>query len=151
MKRDIFEPEHDEFRATARSFFETVCVPHTDEWEERGYTDREPWLEAGKLGLLGWEMPEAYGGAAIIDFRFNAIFNEEFWMTGSVGLGVGLQNDITSGYFRTLATEEQKQRWLPGFVSGELITAIAMEKELRFAIREGGKTVGAGVVAEITE
>ena len=50
MKRTIFEPEHDDFRATARSYFETVCVPHTDEWEERGYTDREAWLEAGKLG-----------------------------------------------------------------------------------------------------
>jgi alkylation response protein AidB-like acyl-CoA dehydrogenase len=128
MKRDIFDPEHDEFRATARSFFETVCVPHTAEWEERGYTAREPWLEAGKLGLLGWEMPEAYGGAGIIDFRFNAIVNEEFWLTGSVGLGLGVQNDITSGYFRTLTTDEQKERWLPGFVSGELITAIAMSE-----------------------
>jgi elongation factor Tu len=33
----------------------------------------------------------------------------------------------------------------------ELITPIAMEKELRFAIREGGRTVGAGVVTEIVE
>ena len=100
MKRNIFEPEHDEFRATARSFFETVCVPHTDEWEERGYTDRDAWIEAGKLGLLGWEMPEAYGGADTIDFRFNAVLNEEFWLTGTVGIGLGLQNDIrraTSG------------------------------------------------------
>lgn len=128
MKRDIFEPEHDEFRATARSFFQTVCVPHTQEWEDRGYSDRDAWIEAGKLGLLGWEMPEAYGGAGIIDFRFNAILTEEFWLTGSVGLGLGLQNDITSGYFRTLTTDEQKQRWLPGFVSGEFITAIAMSE-----------------------
>jgi alkylation response protein AidB-like acyl-CoA dehydrogenase len=128
MKRDIFEPEHDEFRATAKSFFETVCVPRAEEWENRGYSDRDAWLEAGKLGLLGWEMPEQYGGAEILDFRFNAILNEEFWMTGSVGIGLGLQNDITSGYFRTLTTDEQKQRWLPGFVSGELITAIAMSE-----------------------
>jgi alkylation response protein AidB-like acyl-CoA dehydrogenase len=128
MKRTIFEPEHDEFRATARSFFETVCVPRADEWEARGYSDRDAWIEAGKLGLLGWEMPEQYGGAGIVDFRFNAVLNEEFWLTGSVGLGIGLQNDITSGYFRELTTEEQKRRWLPGFVSGELITAIAMSE-----------------------
>jgi alkylation response protein AidB-like acyl-CoA dehydrogenase len=128
MKRDIFELEHDEFRATARSFFETVCVPRAEEWETRGYADRDAWLEAGKLGLLGWEMPEEYGGAEILDFRFNAILNEEFWMTGTVGIGLGLQNDITSGYFRALTTDEQKQRWLPGFVSGELITAIAMSE-----------------------
>jgi alkylation response protein AidB-like acyl-CoA dehydrogenase len=128
MKREIFTPEHDQFRSTARAFFETVCVPHADEWEERGYSDRDAWIEAGKLGLLGWEMPEEYGGAGVIDFRFNAIVNEEFWLTGSVGLGIGLQNDITSGYFRDLTTDEQKQRWLPGFVSGEFITAIAMSE-----------------------
>lgn len=128
MKREIFESEHNEFRATARSFFETVCLPHTDEWETRGYVDRDAWLEAGKLGLLGWEMPEEYGGAGVIDFRLNAIVNEEFWLSGSVGIGLGVQNDITSGYFRALTTDEQKQRWLPGFVSGELITAIAMSE-----------------------
>lgn len=128
MRRDIFEPEHDEFRATARSFFETVCVPHSDEWEARGYTDREPWLEAGKLGLIGWEMPEQYGGMGIKDFRFNAIVNEEFWLSGAVGLGLGVQNDILAGYFAELTTDEQKQRWLPGYISGELITAIAMSE-----------------------
>jgi alkylation response protein AidB-like acyl-CoA dehydrogenase len=128
VRRDIFEPEHDEFRATARSFFETVCVPRADEWEERGYADRDAWLEAGKLGLLGWEMPEAYGGLGIKDFRYNAIVNEEYWMTGAVGLGLGVQNDILAGYFSDLTTDEQKQRWLPGFISGEIITAIAMSE-----------------------
>lgn len=128
MKRDIFEPEHDEFRATARSFFETVCVPHTEEWEKRGYVDRDAWLEAGKLGLLGWEIPEEYGGLGIKDFRYNAIVNEEFWLSGAVGIGLGVQNDILAGYFTELTTEEQKKRWLPGYVSGEIITAIAMSE-----------------------
>lgn len=128
MRRDIFEAEHDEFRATARSFFDTVCVPHTDEWEARGYTDRDVWVEAGKLGLLGWEMPEQFGGAGIKDFRLNAIVNEEFWMSGTVGLGFGVQNDILAGYFADLTTDEQKERWLPSFVSGEMITAIAMSE-----------------------
>jgi alkylation response protein AidB-like acyl-CoA dehydrogenase len=128
VRRDIFEPEHDEFRATAKSFFETVCVPHADEWEERGYVDREAWIEAGKLGLIGWEMPEEYGGIGIKDFRFNAIVDEEYWLTGAVGIGLGVQNDILAGYFAELTTEEQKQRWLPRYVTGEMITAIAMSE-----------------------
>jgi len=128
MRRKIFEPEHDEFRATARSFFETACVPHSEEWEERGYVDRDVWIEAGKLGLIGWEMPEEYGGADIKDFRFNAILNEEYHATGAVGIGLGVQNDILSGYFRDLTTDEQKKRWLPKYVSGEYITAIAMSE-----------------------
>jgi alkylation response protein AidB-like acyl-CoA dehydrogenase len=128
MQRDIFEPEHDQFRATARSFFDTVCVPYTEEWEKRGYTDRQAWIEAGKLGLLGWEMPEKFGGSDTIDFRFNAIMTEEFWLSGAVGLGLGVSNDILSGYFRDLTTDEQKRRWLPGFISGEIITAVAMSE-----------------------
>mgnify|MGYP000007453062 CR=1 FL=1 len=86
MRRKIFEPEHDDFRATARSFFLTECVPHSDEWEERGYVDRDVWLKAGELGLIGWEMPEEFGGADIQDFRFNAILNEEYHATGAVGI-----------------------------------------------------------------
>jgi alkylation response protein AidB-like acyl-CoA dehydrogenase len=128
MRRTIFEDEHDQFRQTARTFFEKECVPHADAWEEQGHVDREVWLKAGELGLIGWEMPEEYGGADITDFRFNAILNEEYWATGTVGIGLGVQNDILAGYFRNLTTEEQKQRWLPGFVSGELITAIAMSE-----------------------
>jgi alkylation response protein AidB-like acyl-CoA dehydrogenase len=128
MRRTIFEPEHEHFRQTARTFFEKECVPHADAWEEQGYVDREVWLKAGALGLIGWEMPEAYGGADIKDFRFNAVLNEEYWATGTVGIGLGVQNDILSGYFCNLTTEEQKQRWLPKFVSGEYITAIAMSE-----------------------
>ncbi|MDT5188445.1 MAG: hypothetical protein QOI28_696, partial [Mycobacterium sp.] len=128
VRRDIFEPEHDDFRATARSFYETVCVPHTEEWEHRGYVDREAWIEAGKLGLIGWELPENYGGSGIKDFRFNAIMTEEFHATGAVGIGLGVQNDIVAGYMDNLATDEQQARWLPGYITGELISAIAMSE-----------------------
>jgi alkylation response protein AidB-like acyl-CoA dehydrogenase len=128
MERTIFEPEHDEFRATARKYFETECVPHVDEWEAQGHASREAWLKAGELGLLGWEMPEEYGGADIKDFRFNAIISEEYNATGSVGIGLGVQNDILSRYFRDLTTDEQKKRWLPKYVTGEYITAIAMSE-----------------------
>lgn len=128
MRRDIFDPEHDEFRGTARSFYETVCVPHTDEWERRGYVDRGAWLEAGKLGLIGWELPERFGGAGIKDFRFNAIMTEEFHATGAVGIGLGVQNDIVAGYMDNLTTDDQKLRWLPGYITGELISAIAMSE-----------------------
>ena len=89
MRRTIFEPEHDDFRQTARTFFEKECAPHADEWEAQGYVDREVWLKAGALGLIGWEMPEEYGGADLEDFRFNAILNEEYWATGTVGIGLG--------------------------------------------------------------
>jgi alkylation response protein AidB-like acyl-CoA dehydrogenase len=128
MKRDIFESEHDEFRATARGFYEKEVAPHTEEWERAGLTDRSVWLKAGDTGLLGWEAPEEFGGQGITDFRFNAIMNEEYYATGSAGVGFGLQNDIMASYLVHMTTDEQKERWLPGFVSGELITAVAMSE-----------------------
>lgn len=128
MERRIFEPEHDAFRETARRFFEKECAPHTQEWEHDGITGREPWLRAGQVGLLGWEAPERLGGLGLKDFRYNAIMTEEQHASGVSGLGIGLQNDIMPSYLVDLTTEEQKERWLPGYVSGELITAIAMSE-----------------------
>jgi alkylation response protein AidB-like acyl-CoA dehydrogenase len=128
VKREIFESEHDDFRATARAFFETECAPHTEEWEKAGITDRSVWLKAGALGLLGWEAPEEFGGQGISDFRFNAIMNEEYYATGSAGVGFGLQNDILASYLVHMTNDGQKKRWLPGFVSGEIIAAVAMSE-----------------------
>jgi alkylation response protein AidB-like acyl-CoA dehydrogenase len=128
VRRTIFEPEHDLFRQTARRFYEQECVPHSAEWEEAGRTTREPWLVAGKLGLIGWEAPEEFGGLGLKDFRYNAIMTEEFHATGAVGIGIGLQNDILASYLVGMTTPEQQKRWLPGFVSGELITAIGMSE-----------------------
>ena len=128
MKREIFESEHDDFRATARAFFDKECAPRTEEWERDGITDRSVWLKAGDTGLLGWEAPEEFGGQGLVDFRFNAIMTEEFYASGTVGVGFGLQNDIMASYLVHMTNEEQRKRWLPGFVSGEIIAAVAMSE-----------------------
>jgi alkylation response protein AidB-like acyl-CoA dehydrogenase len=128
MRRTIFSEEHELFRRSARTYFEKECVPFVDEWEADGKVSREAWLKAGEQGLLGWEVPEEYGGSGVGDFRFNAILTEEYWASGAVGIGLGLQNDIMAPYLISLTTEEQRRRWLPGFCSGEIITAIAMSE-----------------------
>ncbi|RSM47065.1 acyl-CoA dehydrogenase [Amycolatopsis balhimycina DSM 5908] len=128
MRRTIFSEEHELFRRSARTYFEKECVPFVDEWEADGKVSREAWLKAGEQGLLGWEVPEEYGGSGVGDFRFNAILTEEYWASGAVGIGLGLQNDIMAPYLINLTTPEQRRRWLPGFCSGEIITAIAMSE-----------------------
>ncbi|WP_086818421.1 acyl-CoA dehydrogenase family protein, partial [Streptomyces cacaoi] len=87
---------------------------------------REAWRAAGRQGLLGMAVPEEYGGGGEPDFRYAAVLTEEFARAGAAGLAVGLHNDIVGPYLTGLATEEQKRRWLPGFCSGETVTAIAM-------------------------
>ena len=128
MQRMIFETEHDLFREAFRSFVEKEMLPHYEQWERDGLTDRALFLRAGESGFLGIDAPAEHGGGGVKDFRYNLIISEELQAAGTVGSGLAitLHNDICLPYFLNLATEEQKARWLPGIVSGELITAIAM-------------------------
>jgi alkylation response protein AidB-like acyl-CoA dehydrogenase len=128
MRRTIFTDEHEMFRAAFRQFVEKEIVPHHERWERDGIVARELFTAAGAAGFLGIDVPEAYGGGGTEDFRYNLIIGEEVQRsgTGGAGLGITLHNDICLPYFLSLATDEQKQRWLPGIVSGELVTAIAM-------------------------
>jgi len=122
----IYEQEHEDFRSTVRAFMEKEVVPHHDQWEKDGQVSREVWTKAGEMGLLCFDVDEQYGGAGIHDFRYNAIVAEEISRVGASGLGFPVHTDIIVPYISQLANDEQKQRWLPGLVSGELISAIAM-------------------------
>ncbi|MFE9817645.1 acyl-CoA dehydrogenase family protein [Streptomyces sp. NBC_00236] len=126
MQRQIFTEEHDAFRETVRTFLSKEVLPHYEQWEKDGIVSREAWRAAGRQGLLGLAVPEEYGGGGNTDFRYSAVLAEEFTRAGTPGLALGLHNDIIGPYLTGLATEEQKRRWLPGFCSGEIITAIAM-------------------------
>ncbi|WP_148614157.1 acyl-CoA dehydrogenase family protein [Nocardioides rubriscoriae] len=122
----IYEQEHEDFRATVRAFLEKEVVPHHDQWEKDGQVSREVWRKAGEMGLLCFDADEEYGGAGIHDFRYNAVVAEEISKVGASGLGFPVHTDIIVPYISSLGTPEQKQRWLPGLVSGELISSIAM-------------------------
>src|SRR5260370_42110641 len=111
-----------------RAFLEKECVPHTQEWLEAGMVSREAWRKAGELGLLGWEVPPEYGGLGIKDFRYSVIIAEEIAATGAQGLALGLHNDVVAPYLIDLTTADQRRRWLPRFVSGELLVALAISE-----------------------
>ncbi len=128
MRRCLFEPEHDDFRESMRRFVAEEVTPHQAEWDAGGIVDRALFARAAAKGMLAMQVPEAYGGAGVDDFRFNQIVGEELGVAGSGGSGLGLtlHNDICLPYFLDLCTDEQKQRWLPGIADGSLITAVAM-------------------------
>jgi len=84
------------------------------------------WRKAGQGGFLCMDTPEEYGGTGLADYRYNMIIVEELVRVGASGVGFSLQNDIVMPYLLNYANDEQKKRWLPKMVSGEIITAIAM-------------------------
>jgi len=122
----IYTQEHEDFRATVREFLEREVVPHHDQWEKAGQVSREVWTKAGAQGLLCFDVDEEYGGAGVKDFRYNMVVAEEISRVGASGLGFPVHTDVIVPYISSLGTDEQKRRWLPGVVSGELISAIAM-------------------------
>ena len=138
--RTLFEPEHDMFRDSFRAFLERHVAPFHEQWEKDKIVDRGIWLEAGKQGFLGMAVPEEYGGGGVSDFRYNTVITEEVTAGRYSGLGFSLHNDVTAPYFIRLATEEQKQRWLPKFCTGELISAIAMTEPGTGSDLQGIKT-----------
>ena len=128
MERTLFDDEHEMFRKAFRTFLDREIVPRAAEWEEAGIVDRDVWLSAGSNGFLAFGVPETYGGSGVRDFRYNVVVAEEMCAADVFAQTTGftLHNDVTLPYFLDYTTEEQRLRWLPGIVSGELITAVAM-------------------------
>ena len=126
MQRDIFTSEHDDFREMVKAFIAKEVTPYHEKWEADRMVSRDVWLAAGRAGLLGIEIDEKYGGGGAKDYRYYLILDEELAKAGATGPGFAVHNDINGPYLQRLATPEQCERWLPGYCTGELITAIAM-------------------------
>ena len=121
--RAIYDEDHAIFRDTVRRFASDRIAPNEAEWRTHGITPRGIWREAGALGLLCPQVPPAYGGLGLDDYRYRTIMSEEM---GSSSLGFGLQTNVTADYILNFGTEAQKESILPGMVSGDTILAIAM-------------------------
>jgi alkylation response protein AidB-like acyl-CoA dehydrogenase len=124
----LYEHEHELFRESARAFLQREVVPHHDAWERAGIVPRELFAKAGAAGFIGMAVPEAFGGVGVDDPRFWAIFVEEAGRAGVIGStnGIGLHETTAMPYFLEYCSSEQRERWLPGIASGELIAALAM-------------------------
>jgi acyl-CoA dehydrogenase len=126
MKRALLTADHDAFRASVRDFIANEVVPAYPEWEEQGHPPREFYRKLGKLGVLGLWVPEEYGGGGASSYSYAAVLMEEIAAAG-VGFGCAIPHStLILAYLMAFATEEQKQRWLPGVASGDTLLAIAM-------------------------
>jgi alkylation response protein AidB-like acyl-CoA dehydrogenase len=151
MNRDIYSTDHDDFREMVRDFADRHLLREHESIIEQRCIPRSVWLEAGKLGLLGLDVPERYGGSAAGDYRFNAVLGEELaHVSAAIASSLGIHFDIVAPYLVELTTDEQKQRWLPRFCSGEMVTAIAMSEPSAgsdlAAIRTSAERTGDGWV-----
>ena len=122
--RTAYNEDHEAFRDTVRKVFAEHMTPFLDQHEEEGIVPRSAWKALGEAGMLCPTVKEENGGLGL-DFGFNCVLCEELSYLGS-SAGFTLQNDITANYIERLGTEEQRQKYLPGMVSGDIISAIAM-------------------------
>jgi len=127
MRRSIYDEDHEAFRASVKEFLDRQVTPVLEEHQANKRIPRDFWIEAGKQGFLGLEIPEQYGGSQAGDYRFNAVLTEELAKVNmALPSCVGIHSDIVAPYLVHLTTEEQRERWLPGFCTGEILTAIGM-------------------------
>lgn len=126
MRRTVFTTEHEDFRKTIRAFIESEVVPVYPQWLDAGIVPREFYYQLGELGVFSIGVPEQYGGAGEGGYKFQAVITEEVARAGVSFGGSSVHIGLCLPYLLRYATEEQKQRWLPGMVSGEIMFAIAM-------------------------
>ena len=126
MKRTIYSEDHEAFRAVIRDFIVREVTPHFGRWEDEHLVERDLFRKLGKLGVMGFGIPPQYGGPGEVGYRYQAIIAEE---TARQAVSFG-HYTVTTGivlpYILSLATEEQKQRWLPGIAGGDIVLCIAM-------------------------
>jgi long-chain-acyl-CoA dehydrogenase len=124
--RNVYNEDHEAFRSMIRDFIESEVVPVHDEWEKQGHVDRGFYLKLGELGVLGINVPEEFGGAGEESYKFNMVIAEEVARAG-VSFGAwGIHVNLVRPYLLAFASDEQKKRWMPKFVSGEMMGALAM-------------------------
>jgi acyl-CoA dehydrogenase len=125
--RSVFREDHHMFREMARRFIENEIVPHLAEWEHAGIVPKSLWRKAGEVGLLCSTVPEEYGGAGG-DFGHSAVMIEELARVNATAIGFTTHSEIVTPYIVAYGSEEQKRKWLPRMVSGEMIGVIAMSE-----------------------
>ena len=128
MQRTLFEPEHEALRQSVREFLDRHVRPRYEDFIAAKSFPRDLWIEAGKQGFLGLQVPEEYGGGGVADdYRFTAVLAEELaGVSMALGSCLGIHSDINAPYLTELTTQEQRQRWLPKYCTGEIVTAIGM-------------------------
>jgi acyl-CoA dehydrogenase len=126
VRRTVFNEDHEAFRAMVRDFIAAEVAPVYPEWEEAGHPPRDFYNKLGELGVFGIQVPEEYGGAGETSFKYQLVVSEECARAGVSFGGYGVHVNLVLPYLLKYGSEEQKKRWLPDFVSGEMMTAIAM-------------------------
>ncbi len=140
MRRLIFDAEHEQFRDSVRQFMQKEVGPHAERWRQAGIVDREIYAKAGAAGLLCTWAEERFGGAGVEDFRFEQIIIEENMRHGDIGFYINLHSDLVAPYIAKLGTPEQRDRFMPGIVSGTTILAVAMTEPSTGSDLAGMKT-----------
>lgn len=123
--RTVYEPEHEQFRDVVRRFFNEEVMPNIEDWEKEGLVPKSLWKKAGELGLLCVTVPEEYGGLGA-DYRYAFIVDEELGYCGTASVTLQVHSDIIAPYILSLGTEDQKKRWLPDMVSGDVIGGLCL-------------------------
>ncbi|QIM15225.1 acyl-CoA dehydrogenase [Leucobacter insecticola] len=156
MQRDIFNEDHDAFREMVKEFIKRYVTPEKQrQWDEDGEVDRATMLAAGEHGIIGLSVPEEFGGAGMLmDYRFRSVVMEELIRAGagsSLAGAAGIQDDLAIPYIAHFGTDAQKQKYLPGMATGEILGALAMTEpgagsDLRAVMTTAKKVDGGYIV-----
>jgi alkylation response protein AidB-like acyl-CoA dehydrogenase len=120
-----YTKEHNQFRERLKAFLAKEVTPYADQWEQDKIIPKSAWKKMGQAGFLCTDVAPEYGGMGG-DFLYSLIVAEEMTYTWQTGLATPLHSDIVVPYINSFGSEEIKHKYLPGCVSGDIVTAVAM-------------------------
>lgn len=126
MEERFYKEEHHIFRKAFGDFVNKEIKPYAEKWEDEKGIPRKLWHKMGEQGYLCPWLDEEYGGSGA-GFEYSAIIHEEQCRSDNSGvIGMGIHSDIVVPYIHHHGTRRQKEKYLPGCASGEIVTSLAM-------------------------
>jgi len=125
-----FTDEHLQLRRTVHDFVEKEINPHVDAWEQAGaFPAHEVFKKAGKLGLLGVNKPEAYGGMGL-DYSYQMVVTEELGTCrcGSIPMALGVQTDMATPALARWGSDGLRKEFLSPAIAGDMVASIAVSE-----------------------
>lgn len=129
MNSMYFTEEHESFRQSFKDFLQKEVVPNVDEWEKKGFIDKNIWKKFGEMGYFGLNYPVEFGGLNL-DLFYTVIFLEELQKVNSGGFAAAMwaHTYLAMTHLEKEGSQAIKEKYLVPSIEGEKVGCLCISE-----------------------